>query len=100
MIRLPAEPLFELAAYTADKPLHLDDYCPYCFNRATRFDACLKNEELGYRLGVTRRTVKRWRKDGIPIQNADAAVTSLGYNPINVWGLYWDEPEYATLVDN
>lgn len=98
MPRLPAEPLFELAAYTASKPLHLED-CPYCQNSNARQDACLKTDELGRRLGVTRRTVKRWRKLGVPVQNADAAVTSLGYNPINVWGHYWDDPEYAALVD-
>lgn len=99
MARLPAAPLFQLAAYTASKPLHETD-CPYCFNRKTRLDACLKNEELGHRLGVTRRTVLRWNTHGVPVKQADAAATALGHNPISVWGHYWDDPEYAALVDN
>lgn len=99
MIYLPAAPLFDAAAYTANKPLHRHG-CPYCFDSATLTAGCLKTEELAQRLGVTRRTVNRWTTRGIPVNNADKAATYLGFHPVTIWGFNWDDTEYAALVYN
>lgn len=99
MTRLPAAPLFDATAYTANKPLHRHD-CPYCKNDPALNSGCLKADELANRLGISRKTVTRYQRNGIPVQHADQLATRLGYNPICIWGFNWDDPEYATLVDN
>lgn len=95
--RLNAQPLLELAAATAGKPLHREPYCHYCGNCYWTTDGCVKHGELATRLGVDRRTIERWKRNGITVTHADEAATYLGYNPIAIWGLNWDDPEY---VDN
>lgn len=99
MSRLPSRPLYDTAAYVAGKPLHRNG-CPYCHDIAKETNGCLKGEELAQLLGVTRRTVQRWTTPGIPLHHADRLAIRLGYNPIAVWGLFWDDPEYLTVVDN
>lgn len=99
MSRLPSRPLFDAAAYVASKPLHAKD-CRYCGGYSDPTGGCVKAEELARLLGVSRKTITRWTRDGIPVQSADQLATRLGYNPIAVWGLWWDDPEYLTVVDN
>jgi hypothetical protein len=99
MSRLPSRPLYDAAAYVAGKPLHRNG-CAYCHDIAKETNGCLKHEELAQLLGVTRRTVQRWTTPGIPLHYADQLAIRLGYNPIAVWGLWWDDPEYLSLVDN
>jgi|688.fasta_scaffold169307_2 hypothetical protein len=99
MSRLPSRPLYDAAAYVAGKPLHAKT-CRYCGDNAAVTSGCVKAEELARLLGVSRKTVTRWTKHGIPLRYADQLATRLGYNPIAVWGLWWDDPEYLSLVDN
>jgi len=99
MSRLPSRPLFDAAAYVASKPLHATS-CRYCRGDSDSTGGCVKAEELAQLLGVSRKTITRWSRIGIPLQSADQLATRLGYNPIAVWGLWWDDPEYLTLVEN
>ena len=99
MTRLPSRPLYDAAAYVAGKPLHGHE-CRYCGDNAAITTGCVKGEELAHLLGVSRKTVTRWTRDGIPLQSADQLAIRLGYNPVAVWGLWWDDPEYLSLVDN
>ena len=41
--------------------------------------------ELATVAGVSRRTVVRWRSQGLSSQQADRAATAAGYHPLNVW---------------
>lgn len=44
---------------------------------------------LGALLGVTRRTIQRWRHDGLTELDADAIATRLGHHPSALWGEQW-----------
>lgn len=99
MTRIPAQPLFETAAYVAGKPLHKPN-CRYCLNETSNVDSCLRSQPLADLLGVSRKTIDRWKHYGVTLEQADHAATRLGYNPIAIWGLYWDDPEHNVVVEN
>ncbi|MEZ5278986.1 MAG: helix-turn-helix domain-containing protein [Acidimicrobiales bacterium] len=40
---------------------------------------------LARRLGVSPRTVSRWRRAGLSDHQADNAAVTLGYHPLNIW---------------
>ncbi len=40
---------------------------------------------LAARIGVARRTVTRWRTNGLTDEQADNAAVMLGYHPLNIW---------------
>jgi hypothetical protein len=42
------------------------------------------------RVGVSLRTVARWRKDGVPLTWADRAACSYGVHPSSIWD-EWDD---------
>lgn len=44
---------------------------------------------LARRLGVARRTVVRWKANGVPLNRADAIAGSLGRHPSEIWGEQW-----------
>lgn len=43
-------------------------------------------------LGISQRTVMRWKRDGVPVCQADRAACALGRNPLEVWGDGWWNP--------
>ena len=45
----------------------------------------LTNRQIGDLLGVSRDTVIRWRRDGIPDRSSDRVAVSLGRHPEQVW---------------
>lgn len=94
MTRIPAQPLYETAAYYIGKPLHTRQ-CKHCGNDPANNDACLRQQELANLLGISRKTVHRWSQYGVTLDQADKAATQLGYNPIAIWGIYWDEPDHV-----
>lgn len=48
---------------------------------------------LAERLGVTRRSVVRWRRDGLTPPRADEVATRLGRHPRDLWGALYDWAE-------
>lgn len=47
---------------------------------------------LAQQLGVTRRTVHRWRRTGvIPAHQVDRAAVALGHHPAEIWPTEWNE---------
>ena len=48
---------------------------------------------LAARLGRTPRTLHRWKNNGIPLQEADAAAIRLGSHPEYVWPDQWRQLE-------
>ena len=48
-------------------------------------------EALALQLGVTRRTVNRWRSTGrVPADQADTAAVRLGHHPAEIWPTEWN----------
>ncbi len=46
---------------------------------------------LARQLGVTRRTVNRWRSAGrVPARQADTAAVRLGHHPAEIWPTEWN----------
>ncbi len=46
---------------------------------------------LALRLGVTRRTVNRWRRAGaVPARHADTVAVRLGHHPAEIWPTEWN----------
>lgn len=42
-------------------------------------------------IGVSRRNVHRWQRDGVPEAAADRAALAIGLHPCEVWGdAWWD----------
>ena len=42
------------------------------------------------RIGVTRTTIFRWKREGLTLRSADQAACKLGYHPYLIWGNdYW-----------
>lgn len=48
-------------------------------------------EAVAQRVGVTERTVLRWRHNGLTRNAADHAATALYLHPVNIWD-EWDAP--------
>lgn len=44
---------------------------------------------LARRVGVSLKTVHRWKASGLPLWSADAAAVALGRHPAAVWGSDW-----------
>lgn len=40
-------------------------------------------------LGVDRRTINRWLKDGVNWETADKIAMAAGFHPMEVWGDRW-----------
>ena len=50
----------------------------------------LSDEEIGFRLGMNRHTVRRWRRKGISLTVGDKVAISLGMHPLLIWKSdYW-----------
>lgn len=45
---------------------------------------------LAQRLGVSARTVWRWRASGLNPTQADRAAIAAGLHPANIWPNWWD----------
>lgn len=45
--------------------------------------------DLAERLGVTSRTIFRWKADGIPDVQADRAAIAIGQHPALLWPTDW-----------
>jgi len=51
----------------------------------------LSARALALQLGVTRRTVNRWRRAGrVPAGQADTAAVRLGHHPAEIWPTEWN----------
>lgn len=46
--------------------------------------------ELADLVGTHRRNVNRWRKDGLPVVEADRFAVAIGMTPFCVWGSEWE----------
>ena len=42
-------------------------------------------DELAELVGVTSRTWKRWRDEGVPLVRADRAAVAVGHHPLDIW---------------
>lgn len=90
--RLPAQPLFEVAAYIAGKPLHETPYCVHCKHDPT-IQACMNRRALAEAFNTTMKVIDGWKQKGLPINKADVLATELGYHPSMIWGLHWADPD-------
>ena len=45
--------------------------------------------QLAEMIGVTRRTIHRWARDGVPASKADHAAIAVGSHPAYVWADQW-----------
>lgn len=77
--RWPAAPLIAHAVNETRR--HHDDGATIC--------------DLAHRLGVTRRTVQRWRTTGLTDVSADHAAVRLGAHPLEIWP-DWCDPKETT----
>ncbi len=50
----------------------------------------MKAPELADVFGVDDRTVRRWRAQGLSIEQADRLAIAAGLHPAIVWGPEWD----------
>jgi len=87
--RVRFQPLADLVAYQQGVPAHTTP-CTACWNDSTITRACLTKPELARLLGVSQRTVDRWKVRGVALEAADRLATRLGYNPVAIWGFDWD----------
>lgn len=39
--------------------------------------------------GYNRRTLVRWRREGIPLEDADRIAVALGLHPASIWSEWW-----------
>lgn len=90
--RYPLEPLASALGIT------LGDVGQFHGNQhtdATDNDTITATQALAEHLGVDRRTIRRWRHEGIPADKIDhLACHIVGCNPINIW------PEYDDQLDD
>ncbi len=51
------------------------------------FDAlgCRSMSDLAREVGVSLRTLHRWKRDGVPRLAADRVAVSLGFHPASIW---------------
>ena len=49
-------------------------------------------DALAARVGVARRTIHRWARDGVPIPQADEAAIAIGSHPAYLWPDHWNQP--------
>ena len=49
-------------------------------------------EALAARVGVARRTIRRWARHGVPASQADRAAIAIGSHPAYVWPDHWNQP--------
>jgi len=62
----------------------------YSWNDLQRAIALPCNREVAATVGVTARTVIRWKKYGIPACNVDHVAVAFGQHPGNIWpGRWW-----------
>ena len=47
-------------------------------------------ETLANRIGVSRRTVHRWARDGVPSGQADRIAVAIGSHPAYIWPDHWN----------
>jgi hypothetical protein len=74
---MPLKPLERLARLKADMP--------------SEFDDTFTDEKFATMLGVSKRSVARWRVTGeIPWTTADVVAVNLGFHPHDVWGEDWE----------
>jgi hypothetical protein len=86
-VAMPLEPLLALARRQASV-------------QGMNEGSTLSDREFASMVGVTSRTVARWRAAGnvLPWPAADEAATALGMHPINIWGWEWVELD-ADVID-
>lgn len=46
--------------------------------------------ELAEQVGVSHRSVVRWKRTGVPVNSADRVACQLGLNPTTIWGSAWE----------
>ncbi len=47
---------------------------------------------LAFQLGVSWRTVQRWKvAGGVPVRDSDAAAVALGHHPAELWSGWFDD---------
>jgi hypothetical protein len=50
----------------------------------------LSDDEIAFRLGMNRHTIRRWRQKGISLTVGDRVAISLGVHPLLIWKSdYW-----------
>lgn len=60
-------------------------------DRHRSFDETVPHEVLAEHVGVTPRTLHRWREGGgVPLRAADRAATRLGYHPVDIWADWFE----------
>lgn len=83
--RLPANRNLRVIARVPYAPL-MDKLCAYFELPAEKLDDGLVAETLG----VSRRTLLRWKAIGtLPEYLTDRVATNLGWHPAAIWGLDW-----------
>lgn len=80
---LPLEPLFEYARRQA----------------GTGENSTLPDKDFATMVGVSARTVARWRAaaGGIPWGTADETATALGVHATDIWGELWSEMDRSII---
>lgn len=91
--RLPFNPLARVIA--GDQPLwyELPEHSRYAEMRAARHSydvgGVMTNVDIGAILGITRKSVERYMKAGIPFRTAEDFCDRIGVHPKNVWSDYY-----------
>ena len=79
--RLPFAPLEDLVA--GGRPRHpARGTCTWCYGRHR---VCITVEGIAERLGVTARSIHRWRQTGLDENMADRLAIAAGLHPELVW---------------
>jgi hypothetical protein len=68
-----------------DLMIHQEGSC-HCRHHA---GGCVSDDTIANILGVARRTVLRWRHNGLTWDSADKAAITLGSHPAILWGQRW-----------
>ena len=61
----------------------------FSFLELTQAAGTTNVSQLAEIVGVTRRTIHRWKQNGIPAHQADRAAINAGQHPGNVWPDQW-----------
>lgn len=92
---LPWEPIER--AVRNGRPRCTGGNCPACHGIPDLSGVeCGTCKSIGEALGISERSVTRYRADGrFPARHADAFAVRIGRHPIEIWGVEWEQSEDA-----
>ena len=89
--RIPRLPFENLERYLIGS----DELIKDSLNNPNEHLVC--NAAIALRCGLTRQTIHRWRKEGIPFFSADRIAIQLHTHPLNIWPSFHAEYEMSAV---